>query len=333
MDPYTALDFLWSASVARGTERAYLSGFCAYVKFLLLCGMVACVPEGACPPIDEDLLMLFVSYCYSTLNISYATTKLYLCGIRHFCIRRGHRYIKIDADSAPRLAAIMNGFKRSKLSTNSLVRMPITADILFKLCCHWMAGYFNNFLDLMMQTACIFAYYGFLRCGEFTVMKDFDHAVNLCLTDLCLLADRVLITLKQSKTDPFRTGVQLVLFKQQKGRLCPVRIATEYLLARQKLWSTANPNTEPLFIVNTYGAPLTREFFISSLRQTLDTLGIESSRYYGHSFRIGAATSAAASRVEDHLIKALGRWKSDSYCRYIKIDPNSIRLAQESMAL
>lgn len=39
-------------------------------------------------------------------------------------------------------------------------------------------------------------------------------------------------------------------------------------------------------------------------KHTLECIGIDSSRYNGHSFRIGAATV----HMEDHLIKVLGRW-------------------------
>ncbi|CAC5392902.1 unnamed protein product [Mytilus coruscus] len=35
-----------------------------------------------------------------------------------------------------------------------------------------------------------------------------------------------------------------------------------------------------------------------------------------------AATSAAACGVEDHIIQTLGRWSSDCYIRYIRIDAN-----------
>ena len=59
------------------------------------------------------------------------------------------------------------------------------------------------------------------------------------------------------------------------------------------------------------GSPLTRESFVTKVRDALLVAGIENpSHYAGHSFRIGAATTAAAAGVEDSIIKTLGRWES-----------------------
>ena len=63
---------------------------------------------------------------------------------------------------------------------------------------------------------------------------------------------------------------------------------------------------EPFFVTN-IGLPVNRTFFIECLKQILDRIGVDSTKYNGHSFRIGAATSAACARMEDHLIKSLGR--------------------------
>ncbi|KAI0820425.1 hypothetical protein BC628DRAFT_1276145, partial [Trametes gibbosa] len=49
----------------------------------------------------------------------------------------------------------------------------------------------------------------------------------------------------------------------------------------------------------------------------LTALGLDSSKYSGHSFRRGAATSAAAVGYADHEIQLLGRWRSDAYKLYI----------------
>ena len=63
---------------------------------------------------------------------------------------------------------------------------------------------------------------------------------------------------------------------------------------------------------------------VSSLERSLwwksgEGLGEDTSEVNRHSLRIGAASTAAASGMEDSLMKTLGRWESDAYQRYIKI--------------
>ena len=60
----------------------------------------------------------------------------------------------------------------------------------------------------------------------------------------------------------------------------------------------------------------TRDWFLNSLRNLLIKANINPVGYNGHSFRRGAAHSAAAAGMSDEEIKTLGRWKSDSYKLY-----------------
>jgi len=55
------------------------------------------------------------------------------------------------------------------------------------------------------------------------------------------------------------------------------------------------------------------------VREALQKAGVDQSRYCGHSFRIGAATTATAKGMEDLIIKTLGRWNSLAYLQYVKI--------------
>ena len=58
--------------------------------------------------------------------------------------------------------------------------------------------------------------------------------------------------------------------------------------------------------------PLTRVVLVAKVQEALQQAGLNHKDYNGHSFRIGAATSAAQKGL-DSLIQILGRWKSEAY--------------------
>ena len=47
-------------------------------------------------------------------------------------------------------------------------------------------------------------------------------------------------------------------------------------------------------------------------------VGIDCSKYSGHSFRIGAATTTAAQGTHDLLIKTMSCWESVAYQLYVR---------------
>ncbi len=64
-------------------------------------------------------------------------------------------------------------------------------------------------------------------------------------------------------------------------------------------------------MVQNDGSPLTRDGFVRQIRLIPSEVGLDASEYAGHSFRRGAATTAALAGIPDHVIKMLGRWESD----------------------
>ena len=102
----------------------------------------------------------------------------------------------------------------------------------------------------------------------------------------------VQVRIKQSKTDPFRCGVNL-FFGRTLTDLCPVAALLSYLVVR-------GAGSGPLFKFAD-GRPLTRSLFVAQVRDALGAAGINEGSYCGHSFRIGAATTAAARGVEDSV--------------------------------
>ena len=63
---------------------------------------------------------------------------------------------------------------------------------------------------------------------------------------------------------------------------------------------------------------------MAHLRTALAQVGIDASQYSGHSFHIGAATSAAQAGYSDSFIQSLGRWKSAAFITYIRTSPSDL---------
>ena len=132
--------------------------------------------------------------------------------------------------------------------------------------------------------ACRLTFFGFLRSSEFTVPAQdrYDPSVHLAPQDFtldCRSATRIIqVRIKQSKTDPFRQGVNLYL-GQTDMDICLVRALLPYLAARGN-------HPRPFFIEEN-GRMLTRAQFSAKVRYILTALYIDEGNYNTHSFHIG----------------------------------------------
>ena len=214
----------------------------------------------------------------------------------------------------PQLELVIRGMKKDQAGQPAKKRLPITPKIL-RLILHQWKGRDTSWDVIMLWAAMCLCFYGFLRAGEAVVPSDssFDPSQHLSYQDIAVddLKQPTFITvnIKQSKTDPFRKGVQIVIGRTG-GPLCPVAAILAYMALR-------GPGDGPLFQFND-GRALTRERFVDQVRKVLQEAGIDQNAYSGHSFRIGAATTAAAQGIQDSLIKTMGRWQSVAYQLYVR---------------
>ena len=298
---------LIDSSVAPSTRRSYQSAQNRYVSF--------CQLANATPfPVSTHVLCQFVAFLGSQ-GLKHQTVKSYLSAVRHAQITAGFHDPFKNADLS-RLECVLKGLKRQQAcqGTPSKPRLPITPDILRRLKQLWDPKASNQDVA-MLWAACTLGFFGFLRCGEFTCLSGqaYDQSCHLSLEDVAIDSPSnpsvMRVRLKQSKTDPFRQGVDIFL-GTTKTSLCPVMAMLAYLALRGR-------SAGPLFI-RSNGSPLTRSHLVDSVKSALRQCGIDPAKYNGHSFRIGAATTAAACGIPDATIKMLGRWESSAYSLYIK---------------
>ena len=141
---------------------------------------------------------------------------------------------------------------------------------------------------------------GFMRAGEFTIKsaQDYDPSSSLSPQDISVDQhsdpSMICVHLKQSKTDPFRHGVNIYMGRTNT-ELCPVAAILANVAIRL---SSPGP-----FFITKDGSLLTHTQLVAAVRQALSAAGLDTTGYSGHSFRIGAATSAARAGLEDSLLK------------------------------
>jgi len=181
----------------------------------------------------------------------------------------------------------------------------------------------------MLWAATCLCFFGFLRSGEIACPTEtvFDPQSHLAFADVAVdnrfTPSAIRVRIKASKTDPFRQGV-LLHIGVAPGVLCPVTAVLVYMVAR-------GSDPGPLFTWRD-GRFLTRDRFVASVRAALTSAGYKAADYAGHSFRIGAATTASERGIQDSLIQTLGRWKSSAYTRYIRTAPDTLRGVARTLA-
>ena len=110
-----------------------------------------------------------------------------------------------------------------------------------------------------------------------------------------------------------------------KIKSSPINLPVRYMVLRK------NQPSSPAFMFED-GSYLTRQRFTASLRGLLLAAGFDPDTYASHSFRIGAATTAAAAGLPDWQIQAMGRWSSDCYRRYIVTPQSTLIQASQWLA-
>ena len=322
---------IWDNALSERTLSTYSAGVKSFKTFLMLnnvCGDVRNLPE-----VTEDVFIHYIAYCFDTLHIKYSTIKLYLSGVRFEYLKMIVKCPLIGAGqlSCERIHAFLNAVKHIQGQTKR-PRYPITASILNQMCSVLQNGFISQYTDSLLRAAFVTSFFGFLRCSEITSSQHgFDSSINVCLDDVTFQDSYVELHLKASKTDRYRRGISIKLFKNETNDLlCPYNALSMYLVLRNKAFPMQKANESPFFITES-GNAMCRSFYVSNTKQVLARLGFNTSFYNGHSYRVGAASSAASCRLEDHLIRTLGRWSSDCYRTYIHTPDHVIQNAQAAI--
>ncbi|XP_077870385.1 uncharacterized protein LOC102807950 [Saccoglossus kowalevskii] len=194
----------------------------------------------------------------------------------------------------------MQGIKRHH-GVPKRVKLPITI-ALMRILKDTVANHptICNHDKAILWSAFTLAFFGFLRVSEFVAPASttFDPQCTLLTTDITCNTDLV-IALKASKTNPFRRGCNIIIAPSQSS-VCAVQAYQAY----KALHSSVAHLPAFQFANSTF---LMRQAVSNHIQDLLTRASVpDVNCYTTHSFRSGAATTAADANLPDWLIKALG---------------------------
>lgn len=198
-----------------------------------------------------------------------------------------------------------------RLHHQSDTRQPITKFILHQL--YYAVPHLssNSYMCALYQSLFLLAFHGFLRVGEVTATPSTSkHTLTIDQVHISyqhLLPGSITITFNSFKHSK---GLPRKLSILSHPDPCPVKALINYLHFRGYL--------PGLLFVNPSKYPLTPYQFTTFLRTVLKYIGQDPAKFNTHSFRIGAATHAAMLGFSALQIKAMGRWQSDAYLKYLR---------------
>ncbi len=238
----------------------------------------------------------FISHLNINKKLQISSIKGYLSGLQFF-----HKllYGSPSAHIAnSQTSLLIKGIQKTN-PTRPDSRQPITLKILTKCISTLHSGHTAHTLDAMF----ILAFFGFLRCSELAISSSFDPAIHPTISDLVVLDDETIsYTIKQSKTDQTKKGHFIYIFKLQSPIL-PYQTLLAFLHLRK---SQSKLPSDPLFTDDS-NRPVTRFWFQKHLKAVLLLSGTPAGNFSSHSFRIGAATTAALKGLSQQQIQELGR--------------------------
>lgn len=295
---------LLSASISDATKRTYRNAMSIYTSFY------ESEHENAnsirCLPISEQDMAKFILHLvnkgYKSASIQTNVSALGYC----------HNILGLPNPANKFLITkLLAGAKR--LAPSQDKRLPVTLHMLHNFIQIIKRLYPAVYERRMYTAMLLLAFHAFLRIGEYTTRGGRQtHVIQRDKIKFSVTRNKVskvAITMLHYKHS--RGEVTLVIEANDKRQYCPVNALARYI-------SLEGPCIGPIFI-NQDGSTVSTSQFSTVFRQVVIDAKLDPKKYKPHGLRIGAATRAHAMNLSDSQIREMGRWKSESFKRYIRI--------------
>ena len=192
-----------------------------------------------------------------------------------------------------------------------------------------------------LLAAMLLAFFALLRVSEYTCPtkgEPFNPSIHATRGDIIFIPnminpERITVEVKVSKTDQWRVGVTLPIYRSGDDEFCPV------MALRDLFINDPQPLSAPLFdfTSRTQNAPHRqrssyRGSYIALFNTVCTAIGLSSKEYQSHSLRSGGASAMLRAGIAPVIITKLGRWASFCWTRYTWASYHSVQQAHRSIA-
>jgi hypothetical protein len=274
-------------------------------------------------PITASNLEKFIVFAVNTQKLKHSTIKSYISSLNFYQKLRGFDTQQSNSFIS---AVMLKGIKNLEFYKDLIkpARKAMTMPVL-KILSHAVAtSSWEKIQKQVYWTAFCVAFFGSFRFGELlaTTATSFNINETLMWRDVVIEGDTAILHVKVPKSK-CENGEFIEIFEIENSRYCPVSA-----LKKLKMLSkfSSDPNS-PVFRFED-GTLLSSYLLNKTLVDLLTPqLGDKARMFSGHSFRAAVPSALASSPdiASDNDIMNWGRWSSQSYKLYMRLNSNQKR--------
>ncbi len=282
---------LVSASISENTRKDYNKVWRDYAKF-----SSSVFPSLPLLPSSPGVIFFFTAHLFN-LSLSPASVVSKLSAISYINKLKGFP----DPCSHFLIQKLVTGGKKLKPQSDS--REPLSLGLL-----HAMISFLPKLLwpiyeTLLFRSMLLLSFHSFLRPGEAANSANSLKFENISFIDSC-----VVIKFKNFKHH-FGSPIRIFV-KPTLDKFCPVSALKAFLFLRG--------NSPGNLFCFASGVPISYSKYSKLFHSVLNAMHIKN-KLSLHSIRMGAATHAALIGKPEPDIRRAGRWKGESYKKYLRI--------------
>lgn len=257
-------------------------------------------------PISTSTLAKYVAYLHTcNYKPSSISTKVAALGHIHSLSNNP------NPTNQPIIIKMLKGASKSNSSQDT--RQPISKEILHNMLKKVSIMFKQQYAVKLYSAMILLAFHALLRIGEYTLSHSRgSHTLKVSNISFSKSNKNSEMQIHFEHFKHSKKAKTLTIDRNQAYKHCTVKAVQTYLKMRPS-------KSKRYLFVNQDGTAVTSSQFGKVFKQIIQSCNLSTKIYKPHSLRIGGATWAHSKNLSDSQIQELGRWNSNAFKKYIRV--------------